>query len=244
VGGATGRVTDASGSVTATYRHDDWGVLVGQTGSSGQPFGFAGEPRDGTNLNYLRARYYDPGLGRFISRDSMDVPSPTIGGLNRYGYANLNPIRYRDPSGDWTVGICSDVQFTLLGFAVVALQGCVVASSNLQFGVAFSGGGGGGGANVAPISAGAGVVAQFSNADYIEDLEGPFYNVGGSAGAGIGMQGSGFFGAGRCGQPVGGVTFGPTITTPQAGWYGVGTGTAVRTFLGEPAPSCKPQVLQ
>jgi RHS repeat-associated protein len=55
--------------VTATYRTDEFGVLTATTGSSTQPFGFTGEPRDGTGLSYLRARYYDPGLGRFMGRD-------------------------------------------------------------------------------------------------------------------------------------------------------------------------------
>jgi RHS repeat-associated protein len=240
--GTVRAITTASGSVAATYRNDDWGNVTGQTGSSTQPFGFSGEPHDGTNLTYLRARYYDPTIGRFMSRDSVNLRAPSIVGLNRYSYANGNPVRLRDPSGRWTVGICSDIQFRIFGRAVLAYQGCVVASSNLQFGLTASYGGGGG--NLAPVSGSIGLVAQFSNADYIEDLAGPFDNVGGSVGADLGVQGSGFLGSGRCGQSVGGITFGPTATTPQAGWYGVRTITEYRTLLGGAAPSCKPKALQ
>jgi uncharacterized protein RhaS with RHS repeats len=47
---------------------------------------------DGTGLQYLRARYYDPGIGRFLSQD------PLPGG-HAYAYVRNNPVRYVDPSG-------------------------------------------------------------------------------------------------------------------------------------------------
>lgn len=242
--GSVRAITDGSGAVIGTLRTDEWGVATSHTGASTQPFSFTGELRDGTSLIYLRARYYDPSLGRFISRDPMSGSQFRSTTLNRYPYALQNPSTYRDPSGLWTVGVCVDVLVSFFGFGGV-IQGCVVASSNLQVG--FTGSLGAGGAvGVPPASAGVGLVGQVSNADYIEDLGGPFYNVGGSAGAGGGVQGSAFGGLGRCGQPVFGGTFGATLTTPQAGAYGVGTGTAVLPALGNAAPSCtatKSQVL-
>jgi RHS repeat-associated protein len=48
---------------------------------------------------YLRARYYDPGMGRFSSRDTWayDYRNPVE--LNRYGYTGGNPVNRSDPSG-------------------------------------------------------------------------------------------------------------------------------------------------
>ena len=95
-----------------------------------------------------------------------------------------------------------------------------------------------------PGSLGVGLVAQVTNADYLEDLAGPFYNFGASAGFGGGVQGSGFWGTGQCDQMVLGVTFGLAITTPQAGGYGVGTRTEIRRGLGAAAAPCKSRVLR
>jgi len=68
------------------------------------PFGFTGEAHDFySGFIYLRARYYDPGVGSFISRDSYlgDLLRPLS--QNRYTYVENNPINYIDPSGHETV---------------------------------------------------------------------------------------------------------------------------------------------
>ena len=48
----------------------------------------AGDP----GLYYLRARYYDPTIGRFMSQDPLPAGNP-------YAYVGNNPVRYVDPSG-------------------------------------------------------------------------------------------------------------------------------------------------
>jgi len=67
--GSVRALTDAAGSVIATYRSDEFGIPVSATGTSSQPFRYTGEPSDASGLTYLRARYYDPSIGRFMSRD-------------------------------------------------------------------------------------------------------------------------------------------------------------------------------
>lgn len=50
-------------------------------------------------MYYLRARYYDPSVGRFISKDALegDITNPLS--LNRYTYVLSNPMMYKDPTG-------------------------------------------------------------------------------------------------------------------------------------------------
>jgi RHS repeat-associated protein len=102
--GSVRALTDASGAAIAGYRTDEYGVPTVTTGSSSQPFGFTGEQRDATAFSYLRARYYDPGLGRFIAGDQWTGLQARPMSLNRFAYANQNPVTHRDPSGRWTIG--------------------------------------------------------------------------------------------------------------------------------------------
>ena len=72
------------------------------TGSAPTDYGFTGQRLDSSSaLMYYGARYYDPVLGRFISADSIVPSAGNPQGLNRYAYVYNNPLRYRDPSGNW-----------------------------------------------------------------------------------------------------------------------------------------------
>jgi RHS repeat-associated protein len=53
------------------------------------------EGRDGSGLQYMRNRYYDPQTGRFTQED----PIGFVGGLNLYGYADGDPVTFSDPFG-------------------------------------------------------------------------------------------------------------------------------------------------
>jgi len=71
---------------------------MAQTETIQQPFKYAGQVGiidEGNNLYYMRARYYDANLGRFISED----PAGFIDGTNLYAYVGGNPIMLVDPSG-------------------------------------------------------------------------------------------------------------------------------------------------
>lgn len=59
--------------------------------------GYANQYEDPSGLIYMRARYYDPKLHRFISPDPVDASG--AGNFNRYAYANNSPYKYHDPSG-------------------------------------------------------------------------------------------------------------------------------------------------
>ncbi len=66
----------------------------------------ADEMEDANNLIYLRARYYDPELGIFLSEDPVEGNINDPMSLNGYAYAQGNPVNNTDPSG---TRICSDV---------------------------------------------------------------------------------------------------------------------------------------
>ena len=64
------------------------------------PFRYCGEYFDlSSGTYYLRARYYDPTIGRFISEDSFRGNSNNSLTLNLYTYCGNNPIRHYDPDG-------------------------------------------------------------------------------------------------------------------------------------------------
>ena len=102
--GSTRALTDAAGAVLNRYQYDAFGRSLSQTGGTPNPYLFAGEQRDAAlGLDYLRARYYDPSTGRFVSRDSFPASAQFPLSLNKYLYALANPVNYRDPSGNITL---------------------------------------------------------------------------------------------------------------------------------------------
>jgi len=84
-----------STNASSTQRFDAWGNVASSTGSSIPTYGFAGREPDATGLVAMRARYYSPQLGRFISRDPAGLQS----GISPYQYADGNPISNNDPTG-------------------------------------------------------------------------------------------------------------------------------------------------
>ncbi len=80
--GSTMALTNASKTVVNDYEYEVFGAVSASSGSLANFFEFAGEQSDdSTDLQYLRARYYDPASGRFISQDpwggTVGVPSST-----------------------------------------------------------------------------------------------------------------------------------------------------------------------
>ena len=87
-------MTDESGNIVKTYEYSAFGTVENETGSLYNPVKYAGEYQDEeTGLIYLRARYYDPGIGRFTQQD------PARDGKNWYVYCNNNPVNYIDKTG-------------------------------------------------------------------------------------------------------------------------------------------------
>jgi RHS repeat-associated protein len=113
--GSVTTVTDQAGSPKAGYAYDPWGTqTVTDPLGTRNKYKFAGEPVDpNTGLTFLRARFYDPSLGRFLSRDSTSGP---LQAGSTYLYAAGNPSRFVDPNGHWPFEFAAK----LFGFARAA----------------------------------------------------------------------------------------------------------------------------
>ncbi|MBI4302561.1 MAG: RHS repeat-associated core domain-containing protein, partial [Chloroflexi bacterium] len=73
--GSTEALTDGSGNVIATYKYDVFGAIRSSSGSGSTEYRFTGQQEDATlGYTYLRARYYDPAIGRFLVKDLVPAP--------------------------------------------------------------------------------------------------------------------------------------------------------------------------
>jgi RHS repeat-associated protein len=102
--GSVRQLLDSTGEVEANYAYDPFGVPV-VAGDASNPYRFTGEAWDEeVELLYLRARYYQPETGRFITKDPWagDLWQPST--LNRCVYVTSNPANLVDPSGLQCVG--------------------------------------------------------------------------------------------------------------------------------------------
>lgn len=96
------QLVDKNGTVVNNYEYDEWGNILTSKETVGNPFKYAGEVYDSeTGLYYLRARYYDPQMGRFINEDSYEGQVNNPLSLNLYTYCFNNPIIYVDPTGHY-----------------------------------------------------------------------------------------------------------------------------------------------
>ncbi|MBI5279996.1 MAG: hypothetical protein HY854_26435 [Burkholderiales bacterium] len=120
LGSSLGAV-DAAGDVVEQVDADAFGNLDQATGLK-QGHLYAGEYWDqDAQLLYLRARWYDPRIGRFISADPLEGRQSDPRSLNRYAYALGDPVHGTDPTGELTLGEVGGVaQDITAGFATRA----------------------------------------------------------------------------------------------------------------------------
>ena len=97
--GSVRQIVDSAGAAQFAQSYEPYGDVLESIGVGESSYGFAGEWTDSTGLQYLRARYYNTGIGRFTTRDtySGDYQFPLT--LNRWMYAIGNPLYFVDPSG-------------------------------------------------------------------------------------------------------------------------------------------------
>lgn len=102
--GSVTALVDSSGDIVESYSYDAYGrprifdsngVPIAES-QLGNPYLFTGRRYNpDTGLYFYRFRYYDPVVGRFISKDPIGL----LGGLNLYTYVTNNPVNFVDPYG-------------------------------------------------------------------------------------------------------------------------------------------------
>jgi RHS repeat-associated protein len=98
--GSVRQLTNLSGTITDTYNYDAFGNLLSSPGPTPNNYLYRGEQYDpDLGLYYLRARYYNPASGRFMSRDPEDGKIRILATLHKYLYAFGDPVNRIDPRG-------------------------------------------------------------------------------------------------------------------------------------------------
>jgi RHS repeat-associated protein len=101
--GSVRQLVDGSGNVVLAKDYEPYGEVMNSAGTASTPYGFTNEYTS-QGLIYLRARYYNPSIARFMTKASWggNISQPLS--YNAWLYVNSNPINYTDPSGH----ICLD----------------------------------------------------------------------------------------------------------------------------------------
>jgi len=134
--GSTVAITDQGANLVDHFSYSPYGSITFRSYTTDTPFlynGRYGVTSDGNGLFCMRARFYNPQICRFVNPD----PSGLSGGLNRYAYANGNPLNLTDPFGlcaiDWNQVYQHEAgSFILGGSIAVALTETGAAAALLS----------------------------------------------------------------------------------------------------------------
>ena len=124
---------------SAVSIYTSWGKPLATTGSlastlgADQPFRYRGYIYDNeTGWYYLKSRYYNPSIGRFISADVLLSTGQGVLGHNAYAYCLNNPINRSDDAGSFSF---SDI-FSGAGLVSVGVTAILTAATILTCGAA------------------------------------------------------------------------------------------------------------
>ena len=99
-GGNVRNLTNSAGAVTDQYEYDAYGNSFTVSGTTPNNYLYRGEQFDpDLGLYYIRARYYNPETGRFMSRDPQDNSPLKPNDLHKYLYAGGDSVNVKDPTG-------------------------------------------------------------------------------------------------------------------------------------------------
>ena len=123
--GSTRLLTDSGGAISERYSYDAFGLPVdfspGVLNPPQTKILYAGEQFDaGLQQYYLRARYYNPTVGRFAAKDQLDGNSREPLTLHKYAFCGNNPVNNGDPSGN---------EFTLISLSIATAIGTTLETT-------------------------------------------------------------------------------------------------------------------
>ena len=122
--GSTTKLTDNNGNVIQSYEYGAYGeVLSGDTKIT--PFlynGQLGVMTDDNGLYYMRVRYYNVNIKRFINQDVVHGSINVSQSLNRYSYVQGNPIKLTDPFG---LSPLDKINWRNVGHSALNILGCI-----------------------------------------------------------------------------------------------------------------------
>ena len=117
------QLTDGSGKVTKTYEYDSFGNEVNPDSKDENPFRYCGEYYDKeTEEIYLRARYYEPNVGRFLTRDTYTGEDDEPESLHLYTYCENDGVNAVDPSGHDAIWLNSSESASGFGHSAVLIK--------------------------------------------------------------------------------------------------------------------------
>jgi RHS repeat-associated protein len=105
--GSTSELIAANGSILNKYTYDPFGISISKSENITNFFQYIGEYgiiSEKNGLSYMRSRYYNPDLGKFTSKDPLNIGN---GNINLYIYVNNNPVVFIDPLGLSTITVKS-----------------------------------------------------------------------------------------------------------------------------------------
>lgn len=185
--GSTVAITDSSENIVNFYDYTPFGVIINESETFLQPFKYVGRlgvMEEDNGFFYMRARYYDPITGRFISEDPLGFEG---GDVNLYVYVKNNPVLYSDPTGLWTFSLGITISGglgagggggTFINIGHDPSKGNFGGWSASLTGTAEAGAFAGAGASTQ-------FVGQLTNANNVSQLEGSSLVAGKAAGVGI-----------------------------------------------------------
>ncbi|MCP4701133.1 MAG: RHS repeat-associated core domain-containing protein, partial [Gammaproteobacteria bacterium] len=101
--GSTVALTNEAGAAVERFQYSPYGMLVSHSAESLDTSflfnGMYGVMTDASALYYMRARYYNPEIRRFVNQDVLRGNVSEGHTLNRFAYVVGNPIKYIDPRG-------------------------------------------------------------------------------------------------------------------------------------------------
>ena len=137
--GSTRLITDENGDIVVGYRYGTYGELLPTENMDSSEDdlkirflynGQFGVMTDDNGLYYMRARYYNPDIKRFINQDILTGSITNSASLNRYSYVQGNPVSYTDPFGREPFSYFTDkVRPSVIAHTALDVLGCLPGGS-------------------------------------------------------------------------------------------------------------------